>query len=173
MEMGVNMRIIFTASGLRNTQRMFRAAGIPHKKRRNWPKRERKTDPKQPLVKMHGSFFLAITSITYVGQAQAREFELVSNFISTSLNANSLIAIMLGRFRMTVRDCMDEYKKMGDEIFGNPRPIYRRRALVVPWTKYKSSAMENAVMDVTARRCEVLEGFNPVTLDSIPGLCKT
>ena len=69
----------------------------------------------------------------------------------------SLIAIMLSRFRMTVKDCLDEYERMSNQIFGNPRMLSQRNTFILPWTKYSASAMAKAFQDVTARRCSVAE----------------
>ena len=70
---------------------------------------------------------------------------------------DSLIAIMLSRFRMTVKDCLDEYERMSNDIFGKPRLLSQRNTLILPWTKYSASAMEKAFKDVTARRCSKAE----------------
>jgi hypothetical protein len=86
---------------------------------------------------------------------------------------HSLIALMLCRFRMTVQDCLNEYERMGNVIFGNPRPISQRNIGIVRWPKYSASAMETAFRDVTARRCGRDENVHAtgVTLLTISGTC--
>lgn len=71
---------------------------------------------------------------------------------------SSLIAIMLVRFRMTVRDCLQEYEEMSNLVFGKPRPISQRNVGFVTWPKYDAKAMSNAFKEVTRRRGEKLDG---------------
>ncbi|KAK7180469.1 phosphorylase superfamily protein [Paraphaeosphaeria sporulosa] len=68
-------------------------------------------------------------------------------------STGSLIAIMLSRFRMTVKDCLCEYENMSNQIFGRPRLLSQRNALIPGWTKYSASRMEKAFKKVTTRRC--------------------
>lgn len=74
---------------------------------------------------------------------------------------------------MTVSDCLEEYKIMGDKIFGKPRPVSQRNTVVAPWTKYSHSGMKEAFEDVTNRRGEQRNGVTPVIFPSNPDLCKT
>lgn len=60
---------------------------------------------------------------------------------------------MLGRFRMTVDDCLTEYKRMSHRIFRNSRWISQRN-VGVPWAKYDARALERAVEEVALRRCD-------------------
>ncbi|KAJ8114816.1 hypothetical protein OPT61_g3396 [Boeremia exigua] len=69
-------------------------------------------------------------------------------------STGSLIAIMLCRFRMTVKDCLQEYERMSHTIFGNPRWVSQRNIFIVPWPKYSAKAMEQAFKEVTERRGE-------------------
>jgi hypothetical protein len=92
------------------------------------------------------------------------------------LTASSLIAIMLGRFRMTVQDCLNEYENMSHKIFGSPRLISQRNIGIVPWPKYNSSAMKKAFKEVTNRRSEQRQQhqqFQPVMFPSSAGICNT
>lgn len=88
-------------------------------------------------------------------------------------STGALIAIMLGRFRMTVLDCLHEYETMSHKIFGKPRVVSQRNIGIVPWPKYSAAAMEKAFKEVTARRCEYNKQINPVTFPSREGLCNT
>src|SRR5438034_7689500 len=85
-----------------------------------------------------------------------------------------LIAIMLGRFRMTVPDCLQEYGHLGGEIFGKPRFFTQLRFGLITRTKYKGARLKRVFEDVTARRSEHVQGTdNRITFRSRRGLCKT
>ena len=58
---------------------------------------------------------------------------------------------MLSRFRMTVDDCIEEYKVLGAKVFGNPRPLAKGAIL---WHKFDYRTLEAAIKDVTARYSE-------------------
>jgi hypothetical protein len=60
---------------------------------------------------------------------------------------------MLSRFRMTVDDCIAEYERLGDEIFGNPRPLHSL-TVVFKVAKYNSRKFEDSIRTVTNSRCE-------------------
>ncbi|KAF2731010.1 FabD/lysophospholipase-like protein [Polyplosphaeria fusca] len=93
--------------------------------------------------------------------------------IYTLLTWNSLIAIMLGRFRMPVQDCLDEYMQMGSRIFGRPRWICQRNIGLGQRPKYSHKRMKEVFKDVTAKRCEATDSIKPVEFPSTPGVCKT
>ena len=81
---------------------------------------------------------------------------------------------MLGRFRMTVPDCIAEYKNLGGEVFGKPRFFTTLRFGVVNRTKYKAENLKRVFEDFTARRSEQLsEPHGRVAFPSKRGLCKT
>lgn len=61
---------------------------------------------------------------------------------------------MLSRFRMTVEECIAEYKILGDKVFGNPRPFNKGG---FPWHKFNRRILENVIQDVTERFCEKKE----------------
>ncbi|KAH5400365.1 hypothetical protein HBI47_197860 [Parastagonospora nodorum] len=89
-------------------------------------------------------------------------------------STGALIAIMLGRFRMPVWDCLREYEKMSHSIFGKPRLVSQRNIGIVRWPKYSSTALEEAFQEVTARRGErTARSIDNVTFPSPPGICKT
>lgn len=58
---------------------------------------------------------------------------------------------MLSRFRMTVDDCIKEYKTMGEKIFAKPRPFAKGAVL---WHKYNHRALKRAVEEVTWKYSE-------------------
>ncbi|KAL6171038.1 hypothetical protein ACJQWK_03983 [Exserohilum turcicum] len=69
-------------------------------------------------------------------------------------STGGLIAIMLGRLRMSVADCMKEYEDLSHQIFGHPRWCSQRNLGFVPWSKYDANSMKKVFKDVTRRRCE-------------------
>lgn len=81
---------------------------------------------------------------------------------------------MLGRFRMTVRDCLHEYESLGGEIFGKPRFFTQLRFMVGHRTKYNGAKLKTVFENVTARRREGLEEDSvEITFPSGRALCKT
>ncbi|KAM0794622.1 acyl transferase/acyl hydrolase/lysophospholipase [Usnea florida] len=66
-------------------------------------------------------------------------------------STGGLISIMLSRFRMSVDDCIKEYKALGAKVFGNPRPLAKGAIL---WHKFDCRTLEAAIIDVTQRHCQ-------------------
>jgi len=62
--------------------------------------------------------------------------------------AYSLIAVMLGRLRMTVDECIQEYLEFGSHVFAN-----RRWGRI---TKYDHRKLKKSIQDVIATHCEDL-----------------
>ena len=58
---------------------------------------------------------------------------------------------MLSRFRMSVDDCIKEYKMLGARVFGNPRPLAKGAIL---WHKFDHRTLEAVIKDVTERYSE-------------------
>ena|SRR2546421_7575428 len=56
-----------------------------------------------------------------------------------------IIAIMLGRLRMTVIQCMREYKRIGTKVFGHRRLLH--------YYRYSHKKLEAAFKDVIERNC--------------------
>jgi Patatin-like phospholipase len=46
--------------------------------------------------------------------------------VESLLTISRLIAIMLGRLRMSVEECIDQYEKLASKIFGKPRHFHAR-----------------------------------------------
>lgn len=69
-----------------------------------------------------------------------------------ALISRRLIAIMLGRFRMTVPDCLFEYVKLGHEVFGKPRIFPNIRFGLGARGKYNDARLEEMFKDITKRR---------------------
>lgn len=89
---------------------------------------------------------------------------------------------MLGRFRMPVHDCLVEYSKIANTTFAHPRLISQRNLGLTSRPKYSAKAMEMAIKNMSARRCELSEttlgnhGENLVfasDLRSRHAICKT
>lgn len=56
---------------------------------------------------------------------------------------------------MTVLDCLDEYKRLGGCVFGQPRRAYQLTLPIRPTrTKYDGKKLQNVVEDVVERRRE-------------------
>ena len=83
-----------------------------------------------------------------------------------------LIAIMLGRFRMTVPDCISEYETLGQEVFGKPRFFTTLRFGVGNKTKYRANELKKVFENVTERRSEQ-SSHGRVKFPSERGLCRT
>lgn len=75
---------------------------------------------------------------------------------------------MLSRFRMTVDDCIEEYKSLGEKIFGHPRPMATGALL---WHKFSAQVLEKVIQDVTAKHSEALDFEPPFRSDE--DLCRT
>lgn len=62
---------------------------------------------------------------------------------------------MLGRFRMTVEDCIDEYKNLAGRVFGHPRHLYDMDTFgLIKRCKYDTKNFEDVIKDVIVRRVE-------------------
>lgn len=71
-------------------------------------------------------------------------------------STGGLISIMLSRLRMTVDDCIAEYKTLGQKIFGNPRPLAFG---AIMWHKFDHRVLQDVIEDVTARHSDRSEEF--------------
>ncbi|KAL8788948.1 MAG: hypothetical protein Q9195_007064 [Heterodermia aff. obscurata] len=75
---------------------------------------------------------------------------------------------------MAVPDCINEYKNLGEEVFGRPRVFSTLRFGLGDRTKYKAARLERVIKDVTARRNEHLAESDPsIRFPSGRGMCKT
>lgn len=85
-----------------------------------------------------------------------------------------LIAIMLGRLRMSIDDAIEEFTSLAGEVFGSPRYFHIRGPLFWPRSKYDHAVLERVVANLTneytgARRFNA-SGKN---FNSDPLMCKT
>ncbi|KAI9666368.1 MAG: hypothetical protein M1821_004304 [Bathelium mastoideum] len=94
-------------------------------------------------------------------------------------STGALIAIMLGRFRMPVSDCLHEYEALAGQIFGKPRHFPILTTLMTNQTirsKYSYKTMEKIFKDVAKRREErFTDGadHHAQSFRSAKGLCGT
>jgi len=63
-------------------------------------------------------------------------------------STGGLISVMLARLRMTVPQCLDIYRRVGQELFG-----HRRNVLPLA-TKYHHKPLERAVQDIVSQYCK-------------------
>jgi len=75
----------------------------------------------------------------------------------------SIIALMLGRLRMTIDECIVEYNKLGEEIFGNRRgPPHE--------FMFSGSKLEQEIKGVIERKLGPNQADAPL-LDPLGGNC--
>src|ERR1700760_999716 len=85
-----------------------------------------------------------------------------------------LIAVMLGRLRMSVNDCIAEYKALCETVFGHRRLASIKGPFPWPRDKYDDRALQKAIDDVVMRRLSSNQRqVGGVNFNSPPGLCKT
>lgn len=65
-------------------------------------------------------------------------------FYGTS--TGGLIAVMLSRLRMTIGECLEKYRLVGEQLFG------KRKSIVPLRTKYRHEPLEEAVRDMLKGR---------------------
>ncbi|KAH7323806.1 acyl transferase/acyl hydrolase/lysophospholipase [Rhexocercosporidium sp. MPI-PUGE-AT-0058] len=84
-------------------------------------------------------------------------------------STGGLISIMLSRFRMSVNDCISEYKSLGERVFAHPRQLSTGGLL---WHKFGWRPLEDAIKGVTSRYCSTQRPFG-VRFPSDPDFCRT
>ena len=87
-----------------------------------------------------------------------------------------LVAIMTGRFRMTVPDCMSEFQNFGQQILGRPRFITALSFGLGNRYKYSTARLDLVLKDMTKRRAEIPAPEHMISRISFPsgqGLCRT
>lgn len=63
-------------------------------------------------------------------------------------STGGLISVMLARLRMTVPQCLEIYRRVGQELFGH------RRNILPLATKYHSEPLEKAVQEIVRQYCK-------------------
>ncbi len=64
---------------------------------------------------------------------------------------------MLGRLRMTVEDCINEYEQLAGSVFGHAN-LFHQTFLPTAWMKrpkYDTAVLESVIKGVTSRRGEI------------------
>ncbi|KAL9025382.1 MAG: hypothetical protein Q9196_005780 [Gyalolechia fulgens] len=84
-------------------------------------------------------------------------------------STGGLISIMLSRLRMTVDDCISEYKTLGQKIFGHPRPLAFGAIL---WHKFDYRVLERVLRSAVTRHSEASEEY-VAEFPSDKELCRT
>lgn len=77
---------------------------------------------------------------------------------------------MLSRFRMTVDDCITEFKKLGREVFGQPRAVLSAPGILS--TKFDGKRLDNFITEVSGRHCFIGGPFGS-KFNSEPDICRT
>ena len=81
---------------------------------------------------------------------------------------------MLGRFRMTVQDCLDEYYAFGGKVFGSARHFTRKNTGIIPRSQYDTSRLEKIFKRVCEERNEdVVNNCRRIRFPFKGDLCKT
>ena len=62
------------------------------------------------------------------------------------LTVDRIIAIMLGRLRMSIKDCIDTYRNLGSEVFGKKQPFH-----FLGQNKYDCTKLERIIQGVIKR----------------------
>ena len=106
------------------------------------------------------------------------DLDLISDYLpchyldySFGTSTGGLISIMLGRFRMSVPDCLRRYEEMGERIFGHPRRISIKGW---PKNKFDKLNLKQCVEDITNQHMP--EHESQETYGRLPypeDLCKT
>ena len=76
-------------------------------------------------------------------------------------STGGLISIMLGRLRMNVDDCIEEYRTLGKEVFGRSR-LFHLRSIPPFWfprEKYNHKTLEGVIQGLVDRRVPKIGGF--------------
>ncbi|MCJ1461612.1 hypothetical protein MMC07_000209 [Pseudocyphellaria aurata] len=76
-------------------------------------------------------------------------------------SSGGLLAIMLGRLRMSVHDCLSEYRQIAESLFGNPRFASTKSALYWPQPKYDHHPFESQFESLLRRYDKTFSGVKP------------
>jgi hypothetical protein len=93
--------------------------------------------------------------------------------------SSRLIALMLGRLKMSVDECLEAYQTLGDSIFGHPRWRHIRQFKIPflwwPRSKYNKQKFEDVIQGFV-NRYEPRRVGDPAGSDYLPDpedRCKT
>lgn len=76
-------------------------------------------------------------------------------------STGGLISIMLGRLRMNVDDCIEEYETLGGKVFGKSRWLHIRSIppFWLPREKYNHKTLESVIQSLVDRRIPKIGRF--------------
>ena len=66
----------------------------------------------------------------------------------SAYNHRSILAIMLGRLRMSPTECIRAYRELVSDVFGHPRLFHLRKKIPLPRNKFHHGRLEKAVQKV-------------------------
>ena len=112
----------------------------------------------------------------YIGGSSTGAYVFLTQRLATSASAltpHRLIAIMLGRLRMPVADCLDMYKHLARRVFGDPNFFCEKHfpLPLVSKTKYNARGLEQVLEDVAAQRQPTNTNISS-RFSLAPGVCK-
>ena len=70
---------------------------------------------------------------------------MVSSCMQNATDIHSIIALMLGRLRMSASECIDAYLEMSQRVFGQSQGLTHRE-------KFSAEALEQAVKEIIIRK---------------------
>ena len=85
--------------------------------------------------------------------------------VLTFLSFDRLIAIMLGRLKMDVQECIDEYVSMFEEIFGRKAHKNKVSIALQIQPQYDSEILRRCILRIVQRRSNISECDNEVIAD--------
>ncbi|KAJ9629468.1 hypothetical protein H2203_001842 [Taxawa tesnikishii (nom. ined.)] len=89
-------------------------------------------------------------------------------------STGGLISIMLGRLRLGVDECIEEYENLGQEVFGHPRLFSIRGRLLSLQEKYDEKRLQRVVNDLVLRRLSDAQlNMGASNFSSASSLCRT
>ncbi|KAF4625720.1 hypothetical protein G7Y89_g12444 [Cudoniella acicularis] len=96
----------------------------------------------------------------------------------TGTSTGGLNAIMLGRLRMPVEECIRRYPEMAEGVFTRKKRSWAKRIASMTLTKYDATPLQNKIMEIVSSRADpenapVLSGFAFDEYPSPKDLCKT
>ena len=76
-------------------------------------------------------------------------------------STGGLIGIMLGRLRMSIDDCIEEYETLGGKVFGRSRWFHLRSIppFWLPREKYNHETLESVIQSLIERRIPKIGSF--------------
>lgn len=132
-----------------------------------------KTETERVQFQQLEDIFHATISTISAARAQERKINLFVPGLNVADELGRLIAIMLGRLRMTVPDCLTEFENIADRVYSKPRFFHRLNLGVIDRSKYNGADLKELFEDVTRRRSEKVSTSKRILFPSKRGLCKT